>query len=65
MKNWRQFVFYNNKDTLRVDLALIFRWESARATSDVIFMCLSAYWQLTIIPRARVGYEVIDSQRGA
>ena len=22
-------------------------------------------WYLTIIPRARVGYEMIDSQRGA
>ena len=38
MKNWRQFAFHNNKDNLRAELALIFRWESARATSDVIFI---------------------------
>jgi len=29
------------------------------------FICISLSLELTIIPRARVGYEMIDSQRGA
>ena len=43
---------------------------SGRSAQIVLFYswfkipeCLSLY--LTIIPRARVGYEVMDSQRGA
>ena len=55
---WQNFYFYRilNNENFKMEV---------EQTNFVTHLIIIVQFYLTIIPRGRVGYEIIDSQRGA